>query len=46
MYDRIATKIIQIELDASGGDIESFIKRWRGADPEGDYLKRFYAELA
>lgn len=45
MYEKIAKKFIQIELDASGGNVDTFLKRWRGADPEPWYSSRVKSTL-
>jgi hypothetical protein len=40
MYEQVAKKFMQIELDAVGGDVDKFIRRWRGADPEKWYASK------
>jgi hypothetical protein len=44
MYARWAERVIQSELDSVDGDVEKFIKKWRGeADPA--YVKKIKAAL-
>lgn len=40
MYEQVAKKFMQIELDAVSGDVDKFIRRWRGADPEKWYASK------
>ena len=44
-YESIAKKFIKYELGRVGGDVDKFIKNWRGDDADTDYFNKFYSQI-
>lgn len=47
-YENIAKKIMKYELNANeraGGDINKFVKNWRGDDADTDYFNKFNSQM-
>lgn len=42
-YEQMAKELISHHWKEKGGNVDSFLERWRGKPPEKDYRERFYS---
>ena len=46
MYENVSKKIMKYELDRVGGNVDKFIKNWRGDSTDSKYIQKVKSNLA
>ena len=46
MYESVSKKIMKYELDRVGGDVDKFVKNWRGDSTDKKYIQKVKSNLA